>query len=268
MDHLSSSQINLYLLCSLKYRYQYIDKLPKPFQSSALAFGSVFHSALSWLHTERHNGVDVTLENLYRRVESDWDSQRVETDIRYKDGEEELKLAIIGKEMLGMYFREPHRDIAGTEVHFTVPLVNPQSGERLGINLEGYFDLVEADETIVEFKTSAQALTLGDIKVHLQLTAYGYAYNLLHRRPPKGYRIVNFVKTSKPRLEVTETKRSESNFEAFFHLAEQVLNGITKGVFIPKPGYWCKDCEYASVCPLWKHKTEAVKVARQAEVVV
>jgi CRISPR/Cas system-associated exonuclease Cas4 (RecB family) len=146
-------------------------------------------------------------------------------------------------------------------------MVSPISGENLGINLEGYFDLVETDETIVEFKTSAQALTLGDIKVHLQLTAYGYAYQLLHRHAPKGYRIVNFIKTKKPKLEVTETERSDAHFEAFFHLAAQVLNGITKGVFIPKPGYWCKDCEYASECPLWKHNTAAVRIERPAEVV-
>jgi len=268
MDHLSSSQINLYLLCGLKYRFQYLDQLPKPFRSSALAFGSALHSALAWLHSERMKGAVPSLDQLYRIFDADWYSQRIDTNILYKDGEEEMKLAMQGKEMLGMYFNEPSKPIKGSEIHFTVPLVKPTTGEHLGINLEGYFDLVEADDTIVEFKTSAQALTANDIKVHLQLTAYGYAYNLLHRRAPKGYRVVNFIKTKKPRLEMTETARSEAHFDAFFHLAEQVLNGITKGIFIPRPGYWCKDCEYASECPLWKHKTDAVKVERLAEVIV
>ena len=57
MDHLSSSQINLYLLCSLKYKFIYLDKLPKPFKSSGLMFGSAMHSALSWVHKEKINGI-------------------------------------------------------------------------------------------------------------------------------------------------------------------------------------------------------------------
>ena len=267
MDHLSSSQINLYLLCGLKYRFQYLDKLPKPFRSSALAFGSAVHSALAWLHSERKNGIAPSLEQLHKIFDADWYSQRIETEMQYKDGDEESKLAEQGKEMLGMYFNIPHKPIKGSEIPFTVPLLNPSTGERLGINLEGYFDLVEADDTIVEFKTSAQALTANDIKVHLQLTAYGYAYGLLHRRQPRAYRIVNFVKTKKPKLDVTETERSDANFEAFYHLCEQILNGITKQIFIPRPGYWCQGCEYGSECPLWKNKTEAVKVLRTAEAV-
>src|SRR5260221_9916582 len=103
MDHLSSSQINLYLLCGLKYRFQYLDKLPKPFRSSALAFGSALHSALAWLHGEWKKGESPPLGRLFKIFDADWDSQRVETNIRYKDGEEELKIALQGKEMLMMY---------------------------------------------------------------------------------------------------------------------------------------------------------------------
>jgi len=111
IDHLSSSQINLYLQCSLKYKFQYIDKIPRPFKPSGLALGSAIHSALAWLHRERMNGNRVTLKKLYKIFDSDWYSQKVDTEIRYKDGEEEMKLVVLAKEMLGLYFPKPYREI-------------------------------------------------------------------------------------------------------------------------------------------------------------
>src|SRR5579862_6768058 len=258
MDHLSSSQINLYLLCGLKYRFQYIDKLPKPFKSSALLFGSAIHSALSWLHDQRQAGTPDSLERLYKIFDADFYSQKVEKNITFKDGEDEMKLIAMGKEMLGFYYQEPPNEIKGSEMRFNFPLVNHRTGESLGINLEGYFDLIEADDTIVEFKTSAQTLSQSDIKSHLQLTAYGYAFDLLYGRLPRAFKLVNFVKTKKPKMEITETYRGKENFEAFFFLVEQVLNGIERKVFLPRPGYWCRDCEYAAQCPIGKADAQAV----------
>lgn len=263
MDHLSSSQINLYLLCSQKYKYTYIDGLPKPFRSSALAFGSAFHSALSWLHTQRMKKNPVSVEMLFKIFETDWFSQRVETDIHYKEGEEEMKLASMGKEMLGLYFKQPHTIIKGSEVPFTIPLVNPLTGEDHGINFEGFFDLVEADETIVEFKTSAQVIAQPEIEIHLQLTAYGFAYQILHGRPARGFKLVNFIKNKKPRLEVSTTTRDKSHYEAFFLIVGQVLKSIRSGIFFPRSGYWCRDCEYANICPLWKQKQTGVLAATE-----
>lgn len=254
MDHLSSSQITLYLMCGLKYRYQYIDKLPKPFRPSALAFGSAVHSALSWLHDQRIKGTGVSPAMLYKVFDADWYCQRTDAEIRFKDGEQEMNLAVLGKEFLAMYLREPEKKLRGSEIPFTVPLVDQATGEALEVNLEGYFDLVEADDTIVEFKTSAQTLSLSDIDSRLQLTAYSYAYELLHRKLPRGIKVVNFVKAKKPRLEVVETKRTRDDHHGFFEVAREVLKGIKSEVFTPRPSFICKECEYANVCPLWHHK--------------
>jgi putative RecB family exonuclease len=252
MDHLSSSQINLYLQCSLKYKFQYIDNLPKPFKPSGLAFGSVIHSALSWFHKEKLNGNKVSLERLYRIFEADWYSQKLDTDIRYKDGEEEMKLVVMAKEMLGLYFQNPVKEVKGTEVPFLVPLINPLDGNELGISLEGIIDLIEGDETIVEFKTSQQSINSGDIEDYLQLTCYSYAYEMLYQRPPKLLKVINFVKTKKPKMITLETKRNKSDYQRLFHLAQQVLKGIKSQIFFPRPSFWCKDCEYEEQCKAWE----------------
>ena len=253
MDHLSASQINLYLLCSLKYRFQYVDELPKPFRPSALAFGSAFHSALSWLHKQQTAGRDgVTLDRLWRIFEADWYAQRLDTEILYKPNETEVALAGLGREFLRLHFARPGVNIKGSEIHFTVPLRDPEDGRTLSVNLEGFIDLVEADDTIVEFKTSAQTMNARDAHTHLQLTAYSYAYEMLYHRPAKALKIVDFVKSRRPKMVVLETTRTANDHQRFFCLAGQVLNAIQSRIFFPRTGYWCGDCEYAQPCKAWK----------------
>ena len=255
MDHLSSSQINLYLLCGLKYRYQYIDKFPKPFRPSALAFGSVFHSALQWFHDEKMRGREVKIETLYRIFDADWYLQKSEGTIRYKEGEQEMAMVNLGKEFLTMYVKDFVKPVDGCEVPFTIPLFDPSTGEDFGISFQGYFDLVEDGGVIVEFKTSAQTLSAADIDSRIQLTAYSFAYEFLNHKPPKGLKVVNFVKSKKPKMAVTETKRDKKDYQGFLYLAKEVFRGIKSEFFVPRMGYWCKDCEYADICPLWKLKS-------------
>ena len=264
MDHLSSSQINLFLLCGLKYRYQYVEKLPKPFKSSGLVFGSALHSTISWVHKKEMEGKKVSPDLVLRIFDADWYSQKTDEEIRFKDSERELGLIILGKQMLQMFLEEPRKPVKGTEVPFTVPLVNPRTKEDLGITLEGFFDVIESDDTITDYKTSASTMSQDDVDNHLQLTTYGYAYEQLFHKPPKGFRIVNFVKNKKPKIATFETERTSANYDAFFFLVKEVLKAIKVGTFHPRPGYWCRDCEYGDVCPLTRETR--VKVERLEEV--
>ena len=252
MDHLSSSQLSLFLLCGLKYKYQYIENRPKPFRSSALAFGSALHSTISWLHKKEMEGKVVSADMVLRIFDADWFSQKTDTEIRFKPAETELNLVILGKQFLQMFLEEARKPVKGTEVPFTVPLVNPRTKEDLGITLEGFFDVIESDDTITDYKTSGTTISQDDVDNHLQLTAYGYAFEQLFRKPAKGFRIVNFVKSKKPKMVTTETARTSASYEAFFFLVKEVLKAIKAATFHPRPGYWCRDCEYRDICPLWK----------------
>jgi putative RecB family exonuclease len=261
MDHLSSSQINLYLLCGLKYRFQYVDQYPKPFRPSALAFGSAFHSTLQWFHEQSMQGKQVSLETLYRIFDADWFSQKLSLTIRFKDGEQEMVLRNVGKEFLTMYVQEETKPVKGCEIPFTVPLYNPATGKELGIPLTGFFDAVETDDTIVEYKTSAQTLGFDNLASLPQLTAYSYAFEILYHKPPTRLKVVNFVKAKKPKMMISETKRSKEDYRGYLYLATEVFKGIRAGYFIPRTGYWCKDCEYLDLCPLWQKNYAATEHA-------
>ena len=190
----------------------------------------------------------------------------IETDIRYKEGEEEMKLVIMGKEMLNMYFHQTPPKVKGSEVPFTLPLVNPVTGESLGINFEGFMDLVEEGDVITEYKTSQQAMNQSDADSHLQLTAYSYAYEAIHQKLPKLLRIVDFVKTKKPKVLSLETRRDKKDHLRFFALVSHVLKSIRAGIFFPREGFMCKDCEYAGPCKTWVETAsgERLNAARES----
>jgi putative RecB family exonuclease len=249
--YLSSSQINLYLLCSLKYKFQYIDEIPKRFKPSGLALGSAIHSTLAWYHKQMMNGNGVTLEKLHTIFDADWYSLKTENEIRYKEGEEEIKLLILGKEMLALYFDLPRKRVKSAEIPFSVPLVNPENGQNV-IALEGVIDLIEEDDTITEFKTSAQSMDAQELENHLQLTIYSYAFERISRKPPKTLKIVDFVKSKKPKMISMETKRGKEDYQRLYHLAGQVQKGIQQKVFFPRTSFVCRDCEYRENCRTWK----------------
>jgi len=251
MDHLSCSQMNLYLQCSLKYKFQYIDKFPKPFKPSGLTFGGSIHAALAWLHKQRMNEKDVSVDKLYRIFDADWYAQTLDTNIRYKNGETDTRLAIMAKEMLSLYFVRPHRKPAGAEVPFTVPLVNTDTGEKLDVNLEGYIDLIE-EGAVTEFKTSSQTMNQSSLDNHLRLTAYSYAYEILYRKPPRALNLIDFVKTQRPKIVTLQTEAKKLDYQRFFYLASQILRGIRSGIFFPRTSFMCKDCEYARSCKTWR----------------
>ena len=252
MDHLSCSQINLYMQCPLKYKFLYLDNLPKPFRPSGLAFGGAVHGALAWLHKQRMNGNNVNLEKVLKIFDADWYAQKLDTEIRFRNGEAEDRLVVLGKEILSLYFNRPYKKPVGAEVPFVLPLVNLQTGEKLDINIEGYIDLIEKDDTIVEFKTSSQTMNQTDIDDHLQLTAYSYAYKMLYQRPPKTLKLIDLVKTKRPKIVCLQINSETLNYQRFFNLAKQVLRSIRSRIFFPRTSFMCKDCEYAKPCKDWQ----------------
>jgi CRISPR/Cas system-associated exonuclease Cas4 (RecB family) len=252
IDHLSASQINLYLTCSLKYRFQYVDKIPKLFKPSGLAFGSVIHSTIDWFHKQRKLKKEVSLDDLYKILGADWFCQGCENEIRYKDGEDEDNLLATAKGMISLYYHSPQNGIVEAEFPFRLPLINPANGEKLGIPLEGFIDLIESNNTITEFKTSAQSINSDSLDEMLQLTTYSYAYQMIFGKEAQMLKVINFVKTKIPKMNVLKSvAREQKNYARLFHLAKEVLRSVRSKIFFPRQSFMCKDCEYGALCKVW-----------------
>jgi putative RecB family exonuclease len=256
-EAISVSQLNLYRTCSLKYRFQYIDHLPRLVRPAGLVFGSAVHKALEWLNKARREEEQPPLEALLRVFEADWHAQCLDGEVRFNEDTSADQLLVKGKELLSAYYHGPARPVRDAELFFQVPLVNPATGEALGVPLRGVIDLLEVDDTLVEFKTSQKRWAVTDLPDNIQLTAYSYAYELLFGRPPKELRLVNLVRTRNPVIEEHITGRNETDYERLFHLSKEVLKGIHASLFFPNRGCWlCRDCEYEQDCQEWTGNAE------------
>lgn len=261
-EALSASAIQLYLTCSLKYRFQYVDRLPRLYTSVAQAFGTAIHAALNWLHREKRAGRTPPLAEILQVFEADWYAQ-TETEnrqeIRFDDETDRAVLCHKGKELLTQYYHLPTGRVRESEMPFTLPLVNPATGEVLDVPIRGFMDLVEEDDVIVEFKAPQKAPPITELPDNLQLSVYAYAYAKLFGKPPREIKKISLVKTKNPKIDTQITGRDERDFERLFHISREMVKGVRAGVFLPSRGCWmCSDCEYRPDCDEWTGNEKAL----------
>jgi len=247
----SVSQIQAYLGCPLKYRFQYIDQIPRPWRPAALIFGSSVHAAVEWFHKERLAGAKPSIEDVLKIFDADWFAQTLEPVV-FTGTETKEDLQEKGQAMLRLYVEEEHpAEPVAVEKWFELDLADPETGEDLSVRLRGIIDLIEVDDTVVELKTAARALPSGDIERHLQLSTYALVYLLLHQVVPK-LRIDMLLKTKAPRLERFETTRNRADLAWTARLIERTARAIEAGHFYPNPSWRCTECEYFAHCQRWR----------------
>ncbi len=62
------------------------------------------------------------------------------------------------------------------------------------------------------------------------------------------------TKTKQPELHRYWTQRDRAANVRLFHLAAEILHAIEMGVFVPNPGWQCKDCPFQSWCWAWRYR--------------
>lgn len=251
VPHLSASRITLYLQCPRKYAFRYVEKVVVPWKSANLAFGSAVHGALQTFHERLMEGRKSTPDGIAQLFVSDWHAQLVD-ELRFKKGEDAESNRLMGEALVRLYV-EAHQDlrVVAVESGFQIPLAHPNTGEVMGPDLKGFFDLVLEGDTVVELKTSARAYDQGTLARHVQLTSYRYAYARLFKRDAK-LKVIALLKQKKPRIETYEAIRTKEDDPWFVHLAAEAHRGIEAGIFPPSPSFLCGDCEYADQCRKWR----------------
>ena len=255
-DHISASQINSYLRCSLAYRFKYLDGIVTEQKATALVLGSAFHLAAEKLHRDLMNG-GIKPPQRYRDVLGDALATEYGCfDILGKDGEDRDTLTEEGGRLLDLYIK--HRagqktKIVAAEQRVERQLVNVGTGEILDVPFVAFLDLIEEDadgQTIIDLKTTKKSYSQKDADGSPQMTCYGLLTFLETSDVPRlGLEVL--VRNKSPRLQQLETSRTEDDFVRFWNLARAVREAIVAGVHYPSPGWQCSGCEYAEQCRLW-----------------
>jgi putative RecB family exonuclease len=252
MDSISSSQVTCYLGCPLQYKFRYVDRLPRPWRSSAMAFGSSIHAAIEWFQRERL-ARRVPLESaVVSMFLADWYAQTVEPLV-FSDGESKESLSEKGSEMIRVYVRAAAAAAvpSAVEERFSVGLVDAESWEELDVALHWVIDLVESDGTVVDLKTAGRSFDVGSIERHLQLSIYALAVLVRDGNIPK-LRIDALLKTKVPRLERYDLHRNHADLAWAARLIQGVVQSIDSEQFFPNPSWRCAECEYYAQCQAWR----------------
>lgn len=248
---LSISQVNAYLGCPLKYRFQYVDQIPRPWRVGAMAFGTSVHAAVEWFHKECLADGSPELAEVLKVFDADWYAQNTEPLV-FSERESKDSLAEKGRAMLQLYVESTNgKKAVAVEQGWELDLADPETGELLDVRLRGIIDLVEEGETLVDLKTAGRTLESGGLERHLQLSTYALAYLLIHGSIPK-LRLDMLLKTAKPRLERHETTRSLDDLVWTARLIREVSLAIETEHFFPNPSWRCTECEYFAHCQQWR----------------
>lgn len=249
---ISASQVNAYLACPLKYRFQYVDHIPRPWRVAAMAFGSSVHAAVEWFHRQRMTGMTPTAEQVEQIFEADWYAQNLEPLV-FSDRESRDGLIEKGRAMVRLYVTEAtSRPVPAVVEHpFEVELHDPETGEVFDLRLRGFVDLIEEDGTVVDLKTAGRSLEAGGLERHLQLSVYALAALIQTGSIPK-LRLDMLYKTLTPRLERLETTRTTADLAWTAQLIREIALAIQTEHFFPNPSWRCQECEYFAHCQSWR----------------
>ncbi|MGO9121256.1 MAG: RecB family exonuclease [Desulfomonilaceae bacterium] len=246
--HLSYSQINTYMTCGLRYRFQYVEQIPPAFTTASLAFGSAIHEAAAAFYQSCLEGDALRPDQLLDVYRDTWMSKE---RVKFFNGDNENSLMQKANQLLTVFHEayDPSVSIVGVEEFFEAPL------DRLP-SFQGYIDLIEESAdgtiTIVDLKTASKKLTDASVKSNLQLTAYSLGADVLgFEQDALNLRLDVLTKSKTPEMVRYDTSRTEDDRHRFVKLLYQVWNGIKQGVWFPREDWHCSQCAWAKECAEW-----------------
>jgi CRISPR/Cas system-associated exonuclease Cas4 (RecB family) len=141
------------------------------------------------------------------------------------------------------------------EVAAEAPLVNPITGENLGIPLVGVMDLVlegEGGATIVDCKTTARSSDPLEITHEIQLSSYAWLFRHAQGHSEAALEIRSLVKTKVPKVEIHPyPARTDAHFRRLFAVLHEFVDAMDAGQFNYRPGFGCGMCDYRKECSRW-----------------
>ncbi len=212
-DYISPSRLNTWLRCPLAWKLRYIDGIRTP-TTPALFIGKMTHQGLEVLYRHRQLCIELSPEDVATRMLNDWDEAVEKEAMKFESTEEEGTLKKQAVDLVAAYM-EHTADVLETplavETSMEAPLVDPATGEDLGIHMLGIVDLITDNRdgaSIIDFKTSARSSPPHEITHEIQLSSYSYLYRQATGDEEGGLEIRSLIKTKTPKNPVPNVPSS------------------------------------------------------------
>jgi putative RecB family exonuclease len=249
ITHFSYSQLNTYLTCPLRYRFQYVELIPPAFTSAALVFGSAVHEAVAVYYQSRLEGDELRPDQMVDVYRETWAGAE---KVKFFNGDGEESQLEKARQMIEVFHRDmnPETRVLGVEEFFEVQLAKEVPP------FQGYIDLIEEDQdgrvTVADLKTASKKLADSAVHSNLQLTAYSLGAAALGFDPEQlTLRLDVVTKTKNPELVRYGTTRTECERERFVKLVRRVWAAIENNAFFPMADWHCAQCAWVGTCEKW-----------------
>jgi len=255
-EYISPSRLSCWLSCPLKWRLRYLDGIRTP-TTPALFVGKAVHAGLECYYRHRQLGVTLEADDVSQRMSQSWAQLVDEEKMDFDSTEDEQAMRQQVADLVRVYLDNVPKDEKplAVEVAAEAPLVDPTTGENLGIPLVGVIDLVldgGAGPLIADFKTAARSSEPMEITNEIQLSSYAWLNRQITGQQEGGLEIRSLIKTKAPKVEFHHyPARTEVHFRRLFAVIREYLDALDSGRFNYRPGFGCGMCDFRERCRQW-----------------
>jgi DNA helicase-2/ATP-dependent DNA helicase PcrA len=243
LTNFSYSQIDTYSTCPLRYKYQYILKVPTT-ANSAASFGDSIHQTLHQFYLGAKSGEDTSLETLFAIFKKLW------VPLGYKSKVHEDRMKIEGQTFLKRFhetFFTKHAQVLDLEKWFRIKIGNDLfvTGkiDRVDMHPDGKIE-------IIDYKTGKVPKD-EDLKKNLQLSMYALAASdpTLYKKSVENIVLTFYFLSENKKVSLQKT---DEDLVKVKEKVAEIVSSIKEGSFEPKVGPWCSYCPFKINCEAWQ----------------
>lgn len=246
MKHISPTQIKTYISCGRRYFYRYVEARKPENVHYTVPFGRAFHQVIAEINIYRKQK-----KQIETGMASDWFEEFFNREIEFAESE----ISFEGKNKEGLIFTA--KSMLVKYMSFLSSLKTEVLNVEYGVScpvagtdyvFEGVIDSVESDSSrvyLVEVKTAGRLWSEEMVRFDLQAPLYKSAVRSFF---PQKDIILRYDIITRNRNVKFESRHCISEGEAHLNMMKEIITGIEKGVYTPKPSYQCKGCEYNKIC--------------------
>lgn len=265
IDHLSPTQILMYLTCSLRYFFRYHEGIKNP-PKGIITQSKCIHSAIETNFKQKITSfLDLPTSDVLDDFSTEFDERKHST--AWMPDEKPAAFKDQGINLLGGYQNKISPTIQPSHVEYEFSI----QFDNFDIPFIGRMDLIH-DQIIDDNKCTGKAPSViaTEAESSLQLTAYALAYRAQFQKPEKAVAITALFrpKTAKKQLSHPFVKKSSKQKTAhvetflairddaaitrYLKLMAHVKHAIENDIYLPTDpnNWWCSPawCGFHTIC--------------------